>query len=206
MPGPSAEYAWATQGLGVSSCPFEAFRVTSWPNPGITTVSFISPRIVWEGACTSAISPAVFCSTCAKAVCRQHNEFGGRSDIEPHLPSSSFALLDLPGCGGTPTQIMLNSHYNRASVFPISLMVQTSASRFHQVLHHTARRRDMCTVLKSFCQLVGKCCGYAVTHVSRESDVSLLYLQAHILSRHRCFIIALFSTVRSILLQIFQFT
>lgn len=108
MPGPSAEYAWATPGL--SSCPFDVFRVIPQPKPGTATVAFASSPIVWEGPRTSVISSAVPCSTWAKAVCRQHSEFGGMSDIKPCLLSGSFTLLEPPGCGGAAAQIMVDSH------------------------------------------------------------------------------------------------
>lgn len=87
MPGPSAESA------GLSSCPFDAFRVITWPKPRTATVAFVSSQIVWEQPCTSAISPAVFCSI--------------RSLIS--LPAHSLQL-DLPGCGDAAAQIILDSH------------------------------------------------------------------------------------------------
>lgn len=86
-PGPSAESA------GLSSCPFDAFRVTTWPKLGTATVAFVSSQMVWEGPCTSAVSPAVFCSTLSLV----------------SLPAHSLQL-DLPGCGDAAAQTTLDSH------------------------------------------------------------------------------------------------
>lgn len=175
MPGPSVHYTWVTPGPGFSSCPFDAFRVTPWPKPGIAIVGFASSQIVWEGPCTSAISPAVFWSISTKAVCRQHNEFGGMSDIKPHLPSSSFTLLDLPGwwcpCPDNswfPLQLSFSlPHFFDGSNFCQQIALSSPS--------HCKKEGHVCRVKKLWptCrQVLRTCCGCAVTHISWEADVS----------------------------------
>lgn len=155
-------------------CSFDAFRFIPWPKPGTAMVAFPFSQIVWEDLRTSARSAAVYCSMCAKAVCRQHREFDRMSDTEPHLPSRSFALLCLPDCGGVPAQGTLDSHCSQASVFPISLMTQSFASKFSYVLQHSCRRKDTCSVIKlspACRQMLRSVCGCAVTHISWDADV-----------------------------------
>lgn len=174
MPGPSAEYAWATPGL--SSCPFDVFRVIPQPKPGTATVAFASSPIVWEGPRTSANIFSCSLQHMGKG-CLQagqwiwwdvwHQALTPFWFIHPVGPTRMWWCC-CPDNGWFPLQMSFSlPHFFDGSNFCQQVALSSPS--------HCKKEGHVCSVKKLLpaCrEVLRSSCGCAVTHISRESDVS----------------------------------